>query len=119
MTFDLDTAKKVVAHYSYLIGQDISDKFPEHTIHHIVIAPADTDQFATFIGAFNQNENNEASLLASGFDKSKVKAILIHHDKWRGDIFHYDLDKYLTKKQIEKVYLNPDFSANPNQQKNQ
>lgn len=115
MTFDLNTAKKVIAHYSYLIGQDISDKFPEHKIHHIVIAPDDTNQFTTFVGSFNQNENNEASLLASGFDKSKVKVIVIHHDKWRGDILHYDIDKFLTEKNIDKAYLNPDFSITPNQ----
>jgi hypothetical protein len=115
MTFDLTTAKKVIAHYSYLIGQEISDKFPGHKIHHIVIAPYDTNQFTAFIGSFNQNENNEASLFASGFDKSKVKVVVIHHDKWRGDILHYDIDKFLTERQIEKVYLNPDFSASQHQ----
>ena len=109
MTFTFDKAKKMIKHYYYLIGQDILDDFTDHKINYILIAPYDQTQFEIFIGEFNQNTSNKNSLAISGFDKENVRVILINHDTFRGNIFHYDIDKYLTKKRIDKVYLTPDF----------
>ena len=109
MTFTFDTAKKMIKHYSFLIGEDISDDFTDHKINYILIAPEDQTQFDIFIGEFNQNASNEKSLAISGFDKENVRVILVYHDTFGGNIFRYDIDKYLTKKSIEKVYLTPDF----------
>ena len=109
MTFTFDIAKKLVAHYQFLIGQDFDEQQYNSKITHILIAPNDPIQYEKFINSFNQSGDNQTALLHSGIDKAQVRILLAHHDTWGGNIFTSDLDRFLTRMNIEKVYLNPDF----------
>lgn len=112
MTFTIDEARAIVKHYQFLIGQDLDQKL---TIHYILIAPSDFEQFKVFMQAFNITPDNQTALISSGIDTSKVKVLLVHHDTWGGNIMHSDLDMYLTRTKGEKVYANPDFLKGLNQ----
>ena len=102
--FDFETATKLISHYSYLIGEKISESFPEWNIEYIVIAPFEESQFKIFASEFNQRPNNETALIKSGYDPNKVRVLLVNHDRFRGTIYNRDIDVYLTKQNIEKIY---------------
>jgi hypothetical protein len=112
MTFSLDVARRVVAHYSHLIGKSITGASPEMLVHYIAIVPADDEQYKKFANAFYHNRNSEAALQAAGFNPDAVSVELFSFDG-NGNVFHRELDRYLVLNNMERVYLNPDFSANP------
>ncbi len=109
MTFTFEKALKIIDHYSFLLGKEISGSAPDFLINDIIIAPTTESEQKIFIGLYNQNSNYQQSLNASGFDKESVNVLLIHHDTFGGNVYHYDIDKYLTKVNLEKIYTNPDF----------
>ena len=115
MIFTFDIAKKLVDYYQFLIGKDFDERPSKTPITHILIAPNDQKQFSVFVSEFNQSGNNQTALYKSGIDKSQVRILLTHHYTWGVNIFTSDLDKYLTRMNIEKVYLNPGFLDNQNQ----
>jgi hypothetical protein len=111
MTFNIEQAKRIKAHYEYLIGEPMSvaNTATEMPITDILIAPSEPKQQQIFVSEFNQLRDNNAALLKSGFDKNELMIFFVHHDTWAGNVWTSEIDKFLTRMNIEKVYTNPDF----------
>ena len=110
MTFTFEQAKRIIEHYKYLIGKKMSVNSTEMDITDVLIAPSEHEQQIKFISEFNQLRNNELSLAKSGFDTAAVVVFIVHHDTFRGDVWTSDIDKYLTRMGIEKVYESEGFN---------
>ncbi len=109
MTFNIEQAKRIKEHYKYLIGEIMNKEVSDKAVTDILIAPTDATQQIAFISDFNQTSDNDLSLAKTGFNPNDVTIFFAHHDTWAGDVWTAELDKFLTRKGIEKVYLNPDF----------
>jgi len=98
--FTYDNAVKIIDKYSYLVGKDLESG----EIHYLCVVPSNPQQGAAFMSALNQNDNPSLSLMQSGFDKSSVRILLIYHDRVGGNMVTSDIDAYLSRNNIEKVY---------------
>lgn len=107
MNFTLDKAKKIVEHYKYLLGENILREVQECEIHKIVIAPTTAKEFNKFLEILYNSADEFIALGLSGYDKDAVKVILLSFND--GNVFHYDIERYLTDYSLEKVYNNDDF----------
>ena len=101
MTFTFENANKIIDTYKYLLGKELSEGF---TVDYISIVPTNQTQLAAYLSNLNQSRNPLYALQISGYDKSSVRVCLINHDKFRGNLYHSDIDNYLTKNNIEKCY---------------
>lgn len=104
MTFTLTIANEIVAHYHFLIGKALDATHSDHKITHILVTPGDQERLASFLNHFTQNANNQTCLLLSGYDPSRVKVLVLHDDTWGETLLYNDIDAYLTKMNIEKIY---------------
>ena len=104
MTFTLEIANHIAAHYNFLIGKAFDYAQSDHKITHILVVPGDKDRLISFLKHFAQNANNQIALLLSGYDPSSVKVLLLHDDNWGDTIMYNDIDTYLTSMAIEKIY---------------
>jgi hypothetical protein len=110
MTFTLEQADKVVKHYQHLIGLDFDNKpNQKYPIQYVLIAPDYGDGFQAFLTHFTDNENNQNSLVLSGFDRYKVIVIVAYYDRFSNLLLWENIDSFLRNNNLEKVYLNPDF----------
>jgi hypothetical protein len=101
MIFDIITAQKLVDHYKpILIGRPIMEN-EAPTVTEIIITPSDTKRFKVFVNAIASN-GYKAALIISGYDKNDVLIKLMDYDY--PNLIRRDLDKYLTKNNIKKVY---------------
>jgi hypothetical protein len=107
MTFTIEVAKKTVAHYSYLIGEPMDATKNNIPITHIAILPADRANVGKCLAILYNGGDNDSALLASGFDKSSVEIFFMSKQTVPMPVFiKKELDEILTRKNIEKVYLN-------------
>lgn len=121
MTFKFDEAVKIAEYYQHLRGRDFDNQpSTDYTIDYVVVTPNYGQQFQRFITYFIQSEDNKTALTFSGFDKSEMMVMVIHYDEFSNILLYEDIDNFLGKNNLGKVYLNPDFfSGKLDQTKNQ
>lgn len=98
--FTFEQATKIASHYQYLVGADM-DNLP---IHHVVIAPYDETMYSLFINNFQYSEDNKTALAHSGSDSNAMRVVLVHLDKFGGNVMTSDIDAYLTRTMGKKIY---------------
>ena len=96
-------AKRLVKHYDFLKGHKFSVGNYQYPIDLILIAPSEQDRFGKFLELFNLHRDNEIALNNSGFNSKKLQIILLEDDIGGLQIYA-ELDSYLTKNNIAKVY---------------
>jgi hypothetical protein len=115
MTFTFENAKKVAEHYKYLIGEPFDNRESKTIIDYILIAPDFGKEFNTFTNAWVESKNNQQALLRSGADLSKVIVIAVSYDDFGNILLYGEIDRFLERRNMERVYLNPEFLGNQNQ----
>ncbi|QNN42622.1 hypothetical protein [Pedobacter roseus] len=103
MTFDLQQAKELIAHYQFIIGQPLDKKNNAFHITTLAIVPDDGQKIANILSSLNEN-NNMILLAQQGYDVSSVKVVAAHIDKWNGNTFYNDLDSFLERNNLKKIY---------------
>ena len=101
--FELTEAKRLVKHYDFLKGHKFSVGNYQYPIDLILIAPSEQNRFAKFLELFYFHRDNEIALSNSGFNSNKLQIILLEDDPGSLQIYA-ELDYYLTKNNIAKVY---------------
>ena len=109
MTFNIDKAKRIREHYNFLIGQPMGANPDSVKIFDIIIVPVDSKQKTLFIKSFWQTKNNDLSLASSGFDQNNVSILLITQIDRNFAFVKKEIDKFLTDKNLEKIYLKEDW----------
>ena len=100
LLFDLETAKKITNHYSYLVGKQISPDNLIGNIDYIVFCPANTEDYKDFIQKFANCKDNEMALIGYRMDVFNVK--LLHYLIKKNLFLSIDLDKYLDSNYIKQ-----------------
>lgn len=108
MTFTFRTAEKIIGFYKHLIGKPFTSSISELEIINIVIAPTDEQLFDTFIQLMQNTTDYHVALAQTGYDLHKVKIVLMATHVYAPEIrVNQELDQYLRKNHMERVYLNP------------
>lgn len=106
--FELTEAKRLVKHYDFLKNHKFNVGNYEYPINHILIAPTDANRLSKFIELFFQLNDNMKALSESGFNSKELQIILLE-DEPGGLQIYAELNSFLTKNNIAKVY-NVDFN---------
>lgn len=109
MTFNIDNARKIVTHYTYLVGQPIASIENKALITNIAIMPVDKTNITKFLTTLYNTGDNDSALTASGFDKSNVEIFVLSKQPKIVSFIKKELDEFLTSKNIDKIYLNEDW----------
>lgn len=108
MVFNFKTAEKIIGFYKHLIGQPMKVSISDLEIFNIVIAPEDEARFDIFIQEMQLTTEYNKALSATGYNPNRVQIILIGVHKYDSSIrVDQELDQYLRKNHLERVYLNP------------
>lgn len=102
-TFTIKQAKEIIKHYSNLVGECFDESCCLR-ITELLICPYDGKQYSNFIKNYARNDDYEKSLLLSGFDPENVEVMVVYHDRTRNILVHNNIDNYLTKMKLPKVY---------------
>ncbi|MEO8772412.1 MAG: hypothetical protein ABI402_20095 [Ferruginibacter sp.] len=102
MIHTYENALQIRKAYEYLI-----EKYDEtgFNITDICIIPADLKRMAHFLKNYKLKSAFD-SLMQAGFDRSRVRIVVIHEQTLAMSGYMIDLDEYLTKKGIKKAYDN-------------
>ena len=102
MIHTYENALQIRKAYEYLI-----EKYDEtgSNITDICIIPADLKRMAHFLEHYKL-KSAEDSLRLAGFDRSRVRIVVMHEQTLVLPGHMIDLDEYLTKKGIKKTYDN-------------
>ena len=77
-------------------------------IINIVIAPEDEKEFDVFIEQMQATTDYNKALSVTGYNPSRVQIVLMATHVYAPDIrVNQELDQYLRKNHMERVYLNP------------
>ncbi len=109
MTFKMEDAAKVAKHYQFLIGRGFYNKPGQYAINYVVVAPSYGETFQRFLTHFAYNENNEIALGLSGFNRNEMMVFAIYYDSFSNIMLYEDIDSFLSKNGLEKVYEKEDF----------
>lgn len=108
MTFAFDTAEKIIKFYAHFIGQPFKSSIAELQIINIVVAPEDPQKFEVFLREMQTTTDYNKALSMSGYNPNRVQIELLVRHLYAPEIrIHQELDAYLRKNHIERVYLNP------------
>lgn len=108
MIFTFKTAEKIIGFYKHLIGQPFKSSISGLEIINIVIAPEDDSKFETFIEQMQVTTDYNKALSVTGYNPNRVKLVLMASHTLVSDIrVNQELDQYLRKNHMERVYLNP------------
>jgi hypothetical protein len=108
MIFTYRTAEKIIRFYTHLIGKPFKSSVSELEIINIVIAPEDESKFESFISEMQTTTDYNKALSVTGYNPNRVKIILMASHIYAPDIrVNQELDQYLRKNHMERVYLNP------------
>ncbi len=95
-----ENALKIRKAYKHLIGNYLETG---SAITDICIIPANLRQLASFLDYY-KNLSAEESLELSGFDRNRVRIVVIHEQTLTDPGYMIDLDEYLTRMGITKTY---------------
>lgn len=100
MIHTYENAIRIRKAYEYLIS-----KYTEKgsSITDICIIPADLKHLSHFFDYY-KTHNAEESLKLAGFDRNRVRIVVIHEQSLSYPGFMMDLDEYLSRRGIEKMY---------------
>lgn len=101
--FNYQEAKRLVTHYDFLKGKKIKVNNSEYVIEHILITPYEKERFGVFLDKYILFRDNDRALAESGFNSNRLQIILMEGDLGGATIWA-ELDSYLTKNNIAKVY---------------
>lgn len=77
-------------------------------IFNIVIAPEDESKFEVFINEMQTTTDYNKALSVTGYNPNKVILVIMATHIYAPDIrVNQELDQYLRKNHMERVYLNP------------
>ncbi len=108
MTFTYRTAEKIIGFYKHLIGKPFKSSISEMEIFNIVIAPDDESKFEVFINEMQSTTDYNKALSVTGYNPNKVILVIMATHIYAPDIrVNQELDQYLRKNHMERVYLNP------------
>lgn len=108
MTFNFQTAEKIIGFYKHLIGQAFQSSIADLVIINIVIAPEDESKFEIFINEIQKTTDYNKALAVTGYNPNKVQIIIMASHVHAPDIrVNQELDQYLRRNHIRRVYLNP------------
>lgn len=108
MIFTYSKAEKIIKFYKHLIGQPFKSSVSELEIINIVIAPEDESKFEVFIEEMQRTTDNERALSVTGYNPNRVIIVLMASHMFAPDIrVNQELDQYLRKNHMKRVYLNP------------
>lgn len=108
MIFTFRTAEKVIGFYKHLIGKPFKSSISELEIINIVIAPEDENKYDVFIQEMQHTTDYNKVLSITGYNPNRVKIVLMASHLYAPEIrVSQDLDQYLRKNFMERVYLNP------------
>lgn len=101
-------AEKIIGFYKHLIGKPFKSSVSEMEIINIVIAPEDDSKFEAFIQEMQTTTDYNKALSVTGYNPNRVKLVLMATHIYAPDIrVNQELDQYLRKNHMERVYLNP------------
>lgn len=108
MIFTYKTAEKIIGFYKHLIGQSFKSSISDLEIINIVIAPEDESKFDIFIDEIQKTTDYNLVLSITGYNPNRVQIVILASHTQISEIrVHQELDQYLRKNHIERVYLNP------------
>lgn len=108
MIFTFKTAEKIIGFYKHLIGKPFKSSISGLEIINIVIAPEDENKFEVFINQMQSTTDYNKALSVTGYNPNRVKLVLMASHTQAPDIrVNQELDQYLRKNHMERVYLNP------------
>jgi len=108
MIFTFKTAEKIIGFYKHLIGKPFKSSISGLEIINIVIAPEDESKFEVFIEQMQTTTDYVKALSVTGYNPNRVKLVLMASHTQAPDIrVNQELDQYLRKNHLERVYLNP------------
>lgn len=108
MIFTFKTAEKIIGFYKHLIGKPFKSSISGLEIINIVIAPEDESKFEIFISQMQSTTDYNKALSVTGYNPNRVKLVLMASHTQAPDIrVNQELDQYLRKNHMERVYLNP------------
>lgn len=108
MVFNFKTAEKIIGFYKHLIGQPLNVSIADLEIYNIVIAPEDDAKFENFINEMQSTTEYTKALSVTGYNPNRVRIVLMGTHKYDNSIrVDQELDQYLRKNHLERVYLNP------------
>lgn len=105
--FTLEQALLITDHYQYLVGELLDDSLVQSKISHISIAPSNNVEFSKFLGLYAGDENPLLALSQVVIEPSEVRILLLYLDKWNGNLLYSDIDSYLKRREIERIYISP------------
>lgn len=113
MIFTYRTAEKIIRFYKHLIGQTFKSSVADLEIINIAIAPEDDQKFAVYLDEIQKTTDHNVALSVTGYNPNRVQIIILASHKFVSDIrVHQELDQYLRKNHMERVYLNPYYFEN-------
>lgn len=108
MIFTFKTAEKIIGFYKHLIGKPFKSSISGLEIINIVIAPEDESKFEVFIEEMQLTTDYNKALSVTGYNPNRVKLVLMASHTQAPDIrVNQELDQYLRRNHMERVYLNP------------
>ncbi|MES2478183.1 MAG: hypothetical protein V4561_03800 [Bacteroidota bacterium] len=108
MIFTFKTAEKIIGFYKHLIGKPFKSSISGLEIINIVIAPEDDGKFEVFIEEMQTTTDYNKALSVTGYNPNRVKLVLMASHTQAPDIrVNQELDQYLRRNHMERVYLNP------------
>lgn len=108
MTFNYKTAEKIIGFYKHLIGKEFKSSISHLEIINIVIAPDDESKFEVFIHEMQSTTEYVKALSVTGYNPNRIKIVLMaSHTQYPDIRINQELDQYLRKNHMERVYLNP------------
>ncbi len=108
MTVSYKLAENIINYYKYLIGKPFNTSVAEIEIINLVVAPSDHVQFDQFIKEMQTTMSYHKALAVSGYDPENVMVLVMGgHINYPDIRVSQDIDLYLRKNFIERVYLNP------------
>jgi hypothetical protein len=108
MTISYKFAENIINYYKFLIGKPFNTSIAEIEIINIVVAPNDESQLEVFLKEMQTTMSYHKALSISGYDPEHVVVLVMgSHIDYPEIRVNQDIDLYLRKNFIERVYLNP------------
>lgn len=108
MTVSYKLAEHIINYYKYLIGKPFNTSVAEIEIINLVVAPSDEMQLEVFVKEMQTTMSYHKALSVSGYDPEQVVVLVMgSHINYPDIRVNQDIDLYLRKNFIERVYLNP------------
>jgi hypothetical protein len=108
MVFNIKTAEKIIDYYKHLIGMPLNVSIADLEIINIVVAPEEEGKFDVFMEEMQKTTEYHQALSVTGYNPNRLKIVLMATHKFEPSIrVNQELDQYLRKNHLERVYLNP------------